>query len=439
MPVIATYLVPHPPLIFHEIGRGEERKIEKTIAAYEQAAAEIAEMNPDTIILLSPHAPSFADYFYIFPDASASGDMSEFGAPDVRLSMKYDADFVEALAQTCQDDDFPAGSDGDLDLKLDHATMVPLRFISEANKDREYQFVRIGITSLSLDDHYHLGQLIAKTAEQLNRRIVVVASGDLSHRLLDDGPYSFAPEGPKFDDTIQQIIKSGDLKELLDLSPEFCDRAGECGHRPLVVMAGCVGDRPIEPKLLSYEGPFGVGYGVATFHIAESDHVKLARQTVETYVKLGQVSKSSEKLFPNLSTERTGVFVSIKKSGELRGCIGTIEATKPNIAQEIVANAISAATQDPRFEPITPDELPHLSYSVDVLQPTEPIDSPDQLDPKTYGVIVNLDNKHGLLLPNLEGIDTAEDQIAIAMQKANIPPTARNQIKLQRFRVDRYY
>jgi AmmeMemoRadiSam system protein A/AmmeMemoRadiSam system protein B len=437
MSIVSTYLVPHPPLIFPEIGRGEERNIENTIKAYRQVAAEIVELKPDTIILLSPHAPSFADYFYIFPDASTSGDMSEFNAPNVRLTMNYDVNFVEALVQACQNDDFPAGNDGDLDAKLDHATMVPLRFISDAGNDR--QFVRIGITSLSLEQHFRLGELIAKTAEQLNRRIVVVASGDLSHRLLDDGPYGYAPEGPEFDKTIQRIIKSGNLEELLDLSPEFCDKAGECGHRPLVIMAGCIGDHPYQPKLLSYEGPFGVGYGVASFHITASDHVKLARQTVETYTKLGQVSNSPEKLSPSLSTQQAGVFVSIKKSGELRGCIGTIEPAQPNIAQEIVANAISAATRDPRFDPITPDELPYLSYSVDILQPPEPIDSPDQLDPKVYGVIVNLGGKHGLLLPNLEGIDTPTEQIFIAMQKAEIPPTARNQIKLARFRVDRYY
>ncbi|MDR1196917.1 MAG: AmmeMemoRadiSam system protein A [Candidatus Nomurabacteria bacterium] len=437
MSIISTYLVPHPPLIFPEIGRGEERKIEDTIKAYKKVAAEIVELKPDTIILLSPHAPSFADYFYIFPDASASGDMSEFGASEIRLTMKYDTEFAESLTNACADNDFPAGNDGDLDAKLDHATMVPLRFISDAGNNQ--QFVRIGITSLSLEQHFRLGQLIAKTAEQLNHRTIVVASGDLSHRLLDDGPYGYAPEGPEFDKTIQQIITSGNLEGLLDLSPEFCDKAGECGHRPLVIMAGCIGDRPYQPKLLSYEGPFGVGYGVASFHITASDHVKLARQTVETYVQLDQVVQSPDKLFPSLSAKQAGVFVSIKKLGELRGCIGTIEPTQPNIAQEIVANAINASTQDPRFEPIKPDELPYLSYSVDVLQPAESIDSPNQLDPKIYGVIVSLGNKHGLLLPNLDGIDSAEDQIAIAMQKADIPPTARNQIKLQRFRVNRYY
>ncbi|MDR3125744.1 MAG: AmmeMemoRadiSam system protein A, partial [Candidatus Nomurabacteria bacterium] len=384
MSIISTYLVPHPPLIFPEIGRGEERKIETTIKAYRAVAAEIAEIDPDTIILLSPHAPSFVDYFYIFPNTSANGNMSEFNAPEVQLTMEYDTNFAETLAQICQNENFPAGDDGDLDPKLDHATMVPLRFISQ---NRQFKFVRIGITSLSLDSHYRLGQLIAKTAEQLNRRVVVVASGDLSHRLKNSGPYGFAPEGPKFDKAVRQTITSGDLQQLLDFSPEFCDQAGECGHRPLIIMAGCIGERPIEPKLLSYQGPFGVGYGVASFHIVESDYVKLARQTVETYIKSNQTIENPEELFLSLSTETAGVFVSIKKLGELRGCIGTIQATEPSIAREIVANAISAASQDPRFNPIATHELPELSYSVDILQPPEPVSDSDKLNPTIYGVI----------------------------------------------------
>jgi AmmeMemoRadiSam system protein A len=267
----------------------------------------------------------------------------------------------------------------------------------------------------------------------------VVASGDLSHRLLDSGPYGYAPEGPEFDRLVRQIIKTGDLKQLLTFSPEFCDQAGECGHRPLVIMTGCIGDRPIESKLLSYEGPFGVGYGVASFHIIQSDYVPLARRTVETYIKTGEIISKPEKFLTKPPAEPAGVFVSIKKLGDLRGCIGTTRPTQPNIAQETVSNAIAAATRDPRFEPIAPDELPDLSYSVDVLQPPEPIDSPDQLDPLIYGVIVSLGDKNGLLLPNLDGIDSADQQIVIAMQKANMPSTALDQIKLQRFRVNRFY
>jgi len=162
--------------------------------------------------------------------------------------------------------------------------------------------------------------------------------------------------------------------------------------------------------------------------------VKLAKKTVESYIKEGKVIPPKE-LTAEMK-ERAGVFVSIHKRGELRGCIGTIEPQRNNVAEEIIANAISSATRDPRFLPITPDELKDLSYSVDVLTKPEPIPSKDQLDPKRYGVIVEAGFRKGLLLPDLEGVDTVDYQIDICRQKGGIMPN--EPVKLYRFEVKRY-
>jgi AmmeMemoRadiSam system protein A len=162
--------------------------------------------------------------------------------------------------------------------------------------------------------------------------------------------------------------------------------------------------------------------------------VQLAKKTVETYVKEGKVPKPEE-LTPEMK-ERAGVFVSIHKSGELRGCIGTIEPQRSNVAEEIIANAISSATRDPRFPAIVPSELKDLDYSVDVLTTPEPIKSKDQLDPKRYGVIVEAGFRKGLLLPDLEGVDSVDYQIDICRQKAGIMPA--EPVKLYRFEVKRY-
>ena len=162
--------------------------------------------------------------------------------------------------------------------------------------------------------------------------------------------------------------------------------------------------------------------------------VRLARETVESYVRQGKAPKPKE-LSPEMK-ERAGVFVSIKEFGELRGCIGTFEPTKANVAEEIIANAISSATRDPRFPPVNAAELPHLSYSVDVLTKPEPIEDQSQLDPKRYGVIVESGSRRGLLLPDLEGVNTVEVQIDICRQKAGIFPYA--PVKLYRFEVRRY-
>ena len=160
----------------------------------------------------------------------------------------------------------------------------------------------------------------------------------------------------------------------------------------------------------------------------------LAKITVETFITEGKVFQLQE-LTPEMGG-RAGVFVSIHKGGELRGCIGTFEPQKANVAEEVIANAISSATRDPRFLRIRPDELEDLKYSVDVLTTPQPIPSKDHLDPKRYGVIVEAGFKKGLLLPDLEGVDTVDYQIDICRQKAGIMPD--EPIRLYRFEVRRY-
>ncbi len=162
--------------------------------------------------------------------------------------------------------------------------------------------------------------------------------------------------------------------------------------------------------------------------------VKLAKETVESYVSQGKIPQP-EKLTSEMQ-ERAGVFVSIHMGDELRGCIGTFEPTEKNVAEEIITNAVSSATRDPRFLPITPEELEDLNYSVDVLTTPESIESKDQLDPKKYGVIVEAGWRRGLLLPNLEGVDSVDHQIQICRQKAGIAPD--ETVQLYRFEVKRY-
>ncbi|MDH5695430.1 MAG: AmmeMemoRadiSam system protein A [Dehalococcoidia bacterium] len=162
--------------------------------------------------------------------------------------------------------------------------------------------------------------------------------------------------------------------------------------------------------------------------------VKLAKKTVETFVKEGKPPQPEE--LTHEMRERAGVFVSIHKLGQLRGCIGTFEPQRDNVAEEIMANAISSATRDPRFLPISPNELKDLDYSVDVLTMPEPIASKDQLDHKRYGVIVEAGMQRGLLLPDLEGVDSVDFQIDICRQKAGILPD--EPIRLYRFEVKRY-
>ncbi len=162
--------------------------------------------------------------------------------------------------------------------------------------------------------------------------------------------------------------------------------------------------------------------------------VKLARDTVESYVCDGKMAQAGE-LIPEMK-EKAGVFVSIHKHGQLRGCIGTFEPVKENVAEEIIANAISSATRDPRFPPVKASELADLEYNVDILSRPEQVKGIEQLDPKRYGVIVESGFNRGLLLPDLEGVDTVERQIEICRLKAGIPLVG--PVTLYRFEVRRY-
>jgi len=161
---------------------------------------------------------------------------------------------------------------------------------------------------------------------------------------------------------------------------------------------------------------------------------QLAKQAVENYIKDGEIIKPGE-LSPEMKG-RAGVFVSLKKRGQLRGCIGTFEPAQKNVAEEIVRNAISSAVDDPRFTPVRPSELDNLEYSVDILTSPEPVDSPAQLDPEKYGLIVECGYRRGLLLPDLEGVKDVETQIAICRQKAGIGSS--EPVKLYRFQVRRF-
>jgi len=150
--------------------------------------------------------------------------------------------------------------------------------------------------------------------------------------------------------------------------------------------------------------------------------VFLAKKSVEMFVKKGEIISPPADFPLEFLTKQGGVFVTIEKNGSLRGCIGTYLPLQQNIAQEVIYNAISAASEDYRFDPVKEEELPFLSYFVYLLDPPELVKSLDELNPQKYGILVKTKNKSGLLLPSLPGIETKEEQISLACQKAGINP-----------------
>jgi AmmeMemoRadiSam system protein B len=269
MGISAAFMLPHPPLIVPEIGRGEEQKISKTVDAYHEAARKIAAHKPETVIVISPHQTMYADYFHISPGSCAQGDFGRFGAPHVTIQAGYDTQLVQLLCRQAGLRGLPAGTDGERDRKLDHGTMVPLYFAGQYWK--HYRLVRIGLSGLSLKKHYELGQCIREAVAALGRRTVLIASGDLSHRLKADGPYGFSKEGPEYDRRVMDVMKRAAFGELLAFPEDFCEKAAECGHRSFTILAGALDGQEVLAQKLSYEGPFGVGYGICTYEVRADD------------------------------------------------------------------------------------------------------------------------------------------------------------------------
>lgn len=459
MSILATYIVPHPPLIVPEVGKGQEDKISETIKAYHDIAREISDKKPETVVIITPHSIMYQDYIHISPGEKAFGNLNQFGDYKTSIEVSYDSELTAKLEELAGQKQIPAGTLGERDKALDHGTMVPLHFLKQYSED--FKIVRISVSGLTPLEHYRFGKCIKEAVEKLDKRVAIIASGDLSHRLRDDGPYSYAEEGPLFDRKVTEYMEDADFISFLSFEEGFCEAAGECGLRSFIIMAGALDGKAVEGNLLSYEGPFGVGYAVCKYVITgddeerrfdvryekelqrrmmqikaeEDEYVKLARTSLESYVKNRKYIEKPETISNELKDLEAGVFVSLKKDGRLRGCIGTITPVEDCIAEEIIRNAVSAGTGDPRFDPVTEEELPELVYSVDVLGDPELVNDEVELDAFRYGVIVSKGRKRGLLLPNLEGITTPRQQIEIALQKAGI---SSRDYQLERFEVVRH-
>ena len=455
MNIIGTYMVPHPPLIVPNVGKGEEEKIIETTLAYEKVADEIANIKPDTIIISSPHAPLFSDGFYISKEEVLKGNFGSFGASEVSFTEINDLDLAKKIEKKAKERNILAVVKDNLK-DLDHASMVPLYFIRK--KYNDFKTIIIGLSGLSLVEHYMLGQVIQEVVNESNKKVVYVASGDLSHKLQDYGPYGYIEEGPVYDEKIMDVMSNAKFEELLEFDETFLDKAAECGHRSFTIMAGVLDGYNVQVNNYSHEDITGVGYGICSFYPKEKNSernllekyldkykesiksddpfVVLAKDTINEYITNKKILEVPKNLSKELIDNQAGVFVSIHKFGNLRGCVGTIQAVMNSIAEEIIHNAISASTKDLRFNPITEDELPYLEINVDVLSPREKINSKDELDPKKYGVIVSSGYKRGLLLPDLEGIETVDEQIRIAKSKGNISND--EDYQLERFEVIRH-
>ncbi|ALB47423.1 AmmeMemoRadiSam system protein A [Clostridium beijerinckii] len=462
--ILGYYLMPHPPIIIPDIGKGEEKKIEETSLACNKIGREVADIKPDTIIIITPHATMFSDAISISDEEKISGDLSQFRCTNIKMDIPIDKEFNVKLGTACHVEGIPSVL-VDLELlrrynvnyELDHGSIVPLYFINKYYND--YKLVHITYSMIGDINLYKFGMEIKNIAEKLNRKAVIIASGDLSHKLKEEGPYSYSPYGELFDKALLGNLEKGDVLGAFNMNRTMISEAGQCGLNSVYILLGAMEDKEIKGELLSYQGTFGVGYGVMKLSRQQQDrnyleeltkykeeklkakldesntYVKLARENLNHYFSHGKSIEDISNLPKELLNERHGVFVSLKKFGNLRGCIGTIAPTTGSVGEEIIRNSIEAAMSDPRFPEVSEDEMDDIDIYVDVLMDSEPCNKED-LDPKKYGVIVSLGMRRGLLLPDLEGVNTVDEQLQIACDKANIDFD--EDYKIERFEVVRY-
>lgn len=446
-------IVPHPPIMVPGVGGNRAQVTHESLEGVGVLHSALVTFNPQTVVVMSPHAPALADAIAVDDSESFSGSLGQFGDPTT-YSWRGDPELAGAVALELG----RAGLDVDLRTQdrrmsagiLDHGVIVPMSFL---DPEQRFQLVVISLSFLPYATHRVIGESLRAAAENLGRRIAFVASGDLSHRLTPDAPAGYSPAARTLDSEIVRLVREGALEDLARIDPEVVEDGGECGLRSFIALSGYAGKDPVPTRVLSYEGPWGVGYltalvGSEALQAAtapagqkggaagedQSEVVRLARSAIQAYVREGarlEPAPLEEDIYP----PRAGAFVSLHREGSLRGCIGTIAPTRDTLAAEVVGNAIEAATRDPRFPPVTPDELDDLDVKVDVLHEPESCRLED-LDPSRFGVITTSGWRRGLLLPDLEGVDDIKTQVQIAMNKAGIQPG--EACAFERFKVDRY-
>lgn len=263
MALVFSAIAPHPPLLIPAIGKDNLVRVQKTVEAMKQLEQELYAAKPDTILIISPHGLILPDAFVINFNPFYESHLEEFGDFTTKLNFKPDTLLVNNLKESLANK-FPLVVTSEP--HLDHGAVVPLYYLTAHLPN--FTILPLGYSFLPLKTHYEFGKAIQEEIVATNKRVAVVASGDLSHRLTPDAPAGHSPRGKEFDEKIIELIANKNVVSILNLDPKFIEEAGECGLRSLVILLGILDKMNYSPQLFSYEGPFGVGYLVCNFRLA---------------------------------------------------------------------------------------------------------------------------------------------------------------------------
>jgi AmmeMemoRadiSam system protein A len=436
--IIFAGLMPHAPVLVPGVGGENLARVRATVSAMTALAGRVAAARPDSVVLISPHSPRRAAEFGIWSTPRLRGSFEAFGSSeavdlplDQRLSDQIETEAARLGLRTWRI----------VDETLDHGATVPLHFLSAAGWSGPTAILSLSETGGAGLDEF--GRAIAAAVRSLAVRAAVIASGDMSHRLSLSAPAGYHPEASRFDEAFVGALRKGAGGDVRQISRRLQAIAAEDVIESTRVALAASGYRADRRNVLSYEGPFGVGYAVAVLFEPEgssggkrplsnlADLPAVARRAVAT-----RLAGSPETLpfrAEGALEDCRGVFVTLRTStGELRGCVGSIAPGESDLVRETWRSALLAAFEDGRFSPVRAAEIGRLRFSVTVLDPMEPVVPPAPQDPSRYGVLVRArDGRSGLLLPGIAGIDTGRQQLEVVRQKAGIGSD--EPIEMQRF------
>ena len=408
MSVVFSGLMCHAPIVLPAVAGPEAPRCAATTRAMREVALRVVRSRPDRLVLVSPHSPRLPASFAAW-GGRHRGDLADFRVPQVRIDLPDAPEVAEALGLPL------LAERGDW---LDHGAVVPLAFLWEAGWRGPTAI--LALPGRGARDAVALGRALAG----LPGRTAVIASGDMSHRLKPGAPAGCDPHAREFDRAFVAALEADDWAAALRAEPR--ERAAEDVVDSTQVAMAAAGD-PDNAEVLCYEGPWGVGYTEAVRLDPAPPLYAVARRAVRDQ------AHGRHRVAPTGGPHSAGVFVSLHRHGELRGCMGHVEPQHEALYDEVVDVARLASSRDPRFPPVRAEELADLDVEVSVLEPPEPVAGPEDLDPSVYGVIVSAGRRGALLLPGLDGVDTVRDQLAIVRRKAGIGPD--EPITLQRFTV----
>jgi AmmeMemoRadiSam system protein A len=447
MTVTCAALMCHAPIVIPQIAGDRAEECARTTAAMRELAARLCAHEPDVLVLISPHTPRDPTRFGVSRAAWLEGDFGRFGVSEVGVRMRGAPEAAAAVIEAATERDLstwsPSGS------QLDHGALVPMTFLVEAGYTGKVLLIALPYPDTGLEPA--MGHAIADAARTLGQRFVVLASGDMSHRLIPGAPAGFHPRAKRFDQRFVELLTHGELGEATRLQGELRELAAEDVVDSCAVAAAAVGFDATGHRVLSYEGPFGVGYCEALLYegrppvkkdakVASSpgadsrpprELLAVARDAIDARLR------GARFVAPRLAApwhRSRGVFVTLRDAdGGLRGCIGHLEPKHDTLAEEVAACAIATALHDSRFARVELGELEDLRIEISLLSPAEPVRGLSELDPLRYGVIVSRGERRGVLLPEIEGVSTAAEQVSIASRKAGLAPD--EDVSMERFEV----